>query len=113
MATAVSSSSTSMGTLATPLTSPSFTTSPTCASNVATVKDTTDPILTFQSDPSLPALLSSTSSVLSPIWKGTSLEIRVMSAKTAPLSTQLTRSPHRLLARSLSLVSLSRLTSQA
>ena len=63
MPTAISSSSTSMGTLATPLTSPSFTTSPTCATNATAAKETMDPILTFQSDPSLPALLSSTSSV--------------------------------------------------
>lgn len=63
MPTAVSSSSTSMGTLATPLTSPSFTTSPTCATNATAAKEAADPILTFQSDPSLPALLSSTSSV--------------------------------------------------
>ncbi|KAK0704752.1 hypothetical protein B0H67DRAFT_557495 [Lasiosphaeris hirsuta] len=62
--TAVSSSSTSMGGLvATPLTSPSETASPIYMMNPISTKDITDQILAFQSDPSLPALLSSTSSV--------------------------------------------------
>jgi len=62
--TAMSSSSTSMGALAaTPLTSPSETASPTFLANSASTKDITEQILAFQSDPSLPALLSSTSSV--------------------------------------------------
>lgn len=62
--TAVSSSSTSMGGLvATPLTSPSETASPIYMVNPISTKDITDQILAFQSDPSLPALLSSTSSV--------------------------------------------------
>ncbi|KAK1761270.1 Serine/threonine-protein kinase ssp1 [Echria macrotheca] len=62
--TAVSSSSTSMGALATtPLTSPSETASPIYMVNPLSTKDITEQILAFQSDPSLPALLSSTSSV--------------------------------------------------
>ncbi|KAK3371609.1 hypothetical protein B0T24DRAFT_530906 [Lasiosphaeria ovina] len=62
MATAVSSSSTSMGGLTTPLTSSSESTSPIYVINPITSKEA-DHILAFQSDPSLPALLSSTSSV--------------------------------------------------
>ncbi|KAH8892001.1 kinase-like protein [Thozetella sp. PMI_491] len=62
MGTNVSSSSTSMGAMITPLTSPSLTTSPTCASTTV-AKDAAEEMLAFQSDPSLPALLSSTSSV--------------------------------------------------
>jgi serine/threonine protein kinase len=62
--TAMSSSSTSMGALAaTPLTSPSETASPIYMVNPVSTKDITEQILAFQSDPSLPALLSSTSSV--------------------------------------------------
>ncbi|KAK5656232.1 hypothetical protein OQA88_4993 [Cercophora sp. LCS_1] len=62
--TAVSSSSTSMGALAaTPLTSPSETASPVYMVNPCATKDLSDQIAAFQSDPSLPALLSSTSSV--------------------------------------------------
>lgn len=61
--TAMSSSSTSIGAMTTPLTSPSETTSPHYAINPALARDATDQILAFQSDPSLPALLSSTSSV--------------------------------------------------
>jgi len=53
-----------MGALAaTPLTSPSETASPIYMVNPASTKDITEQILAFQSDPSLPALLSSTSSV--------------------------------------------------
>jgi len=53
-----------MGALAaTPLTSPSESASPIYRAAAKDTKDTTDQILTFQSDPSLPALLSSTSSV--------------------------------------------------
>ena len=65
IATAVSSSSTSMAALnGTPLTSPSETASPMCPSRSGLFKDTSHhQILAFQSDPSLPALLSSTSSV--------------------------------------------------
>lgn len=62
--TAMSSSSTSMGALAaTPLTSPSETASPIYMVKPISTKDITEQILAFQSDPSLPALLSSTSSV--------------------------------------------------
>ncbi|KAK3944515.1 Serine/threonine-protein kinase ssp1 [Diplogelasinospora grovesii] len=61
--TALSSSSTSMGALTTPLTSPSDTTSPICGANLSVSREAADQILAFQSDPSLPALLSSTSSV--------------------------------------------------
>ena len=63
LATAISSSSTSMGALTTPLTSPSETASPVYMINPSLTKDSVDPIMAFQSDPSLPALLSSTSSV--------------------------------------------------
>ncbi|KAK3314764.1 hypothetical protein B0H66DRAFT_321517 [Apodospora peruviana] len=63
MTTAMSSSSTSIGALTTPLTSPSETTSPIYVINPTLSRDATDHILAFQSDPSLPALLSSTSSV--------------------------------------------------
>jgi len=53
-----------MGALtATPLTSPSESASPIFRTTAKDTKDTTEQILTFQSDPSLPALLSSTSSV--------------------------------------------------
>jgi [calcium/calmodulin-dependent protein kinase] kinase len=53
-----------MGALAaTPLTSPSETASPIYMVNPLSSKDITEQILAFQSDPSLPALLSSTSSV--------------------------------------------------
>ncbi|KAK3387467.1 hypothetical protein B0H63DRAFT_521519 [Podospora didyma] len=63
IATAVSSSSTSMGTTTTPLTSPSESMSPIYVIDQMTMKNSADQILAFQSDPSLPALLSSTSSV--------------------------------------------------
>jgi len=64
IATTLSSSLTSMGALTTPLTSPSETTSPTTyVINPNLTKDAVEQILAFQSDPSLPALLSSTSSV--------------------------------------------------
>ncbi|KAH8906817.1 kinase-like protein [Coniochaeta sp. PMI_546] len=62
--TAVSSNSTSLGNLSTPLTSPSEAASPICIANPMPFKGhNADQILAFQSDPSLPALLSSTSSV--------------------------------------------------
>lgn len=62
--TTMSSSSTSIGAFAaTPLTSPSETASPIYMVNPIPTKDMADQILAFQSDPSLPALLSSTSSV--------------------------------------------------
>ncbi|KAM7199568.1 Serine/threonine-protein kinase ssp1 [Rhypophila sp. PSN 637] len=61
--TTMSSSSTSFGAMTTPLTSPSETTSPRYAINPTMTRDATDQMLAFQSDPSLPALLSSTSSV--------------------------------------------------
>lgn len=62
--TAFSSNSASMGNLTTPLTSPSEMASPVCIANPTPLKDhNTQQILAFQSDPSLPALLSSTSSV--------------------------------------------------
>jgi [calcium/calmodulin-dependent protein kinase] kinase len=64
--TGVSSTSTSMAAIYTPMTSPSDTASPIYPShhsNPALFKGSADQILTFQSDPSLPALLSSTSSV--------------------------------------------------
>ncbi|KAK3320740.1 hypothetical protein B0T19DRAFT_247045 [Cercophora scortea] len=63
IATAMSSSSTSIGALTTPLTSPSETTSPIYTAPPGMTKEAADQILAFQSDPSLPALLSSTSSV--------------------------------------------------
>ncbi|KAK1832779.1 Serine/threonine-protein kinase ssp1 [Podospora conica] len=64
IATTMSSSSTSMRALVgTPLTSPSESASPLYVSTGRSAKDTAEQILTFQSDPSLPALLSSTSSV--------------------------------------------------
>lgn len=62
--TAVWSNSTSLGNMSTPLTSPSEATSPVSIVNPIPVKGrNADQILAFQSDPSLPALLSSTSSV--------------------------------------------------
>jgi len=62
--TGKSSSSTSMGAMTTPLTSPSESASPVYGSNSqVSKKDSSEQIFTFQSDPSLPALLSSTSSV--------------------------------------------------
>ncbi|KAK4167370.1 putative Serine/threonine-protein kinase [Cladorrhinum sp. PSN259] len=61
--TAKSSSSTSIGALTTPLTSPSETASPVIGINTNLAQDATERMLAFQSDPSLPALLSSTSSV--------------------------------------------------
>ena len=63
IATAKSSSSASIGALTTPLTSPSETASPVYGINTSLAKDATERMLAFQSDPSLPALLSSTSSV--------------------------------------------------
>ncbi|KAL2020780.1 hypothetical protein VTK56DRAFT_7978 [Thermocarpiscus australiensis] len=63
IATAKSSSSTSMGTMTSPLTSPSESEGPIYGVNSDMAKEVTDQILAFQSDPSLPALLSSTSSV--------------------------------------------------
>ncbi|KAK3344656.1 hypothetical protein B0H65DRAFT_572860 [Neurospora tetraspora] len=59
----VSSSTTSMGALTSPLTSPSEAASPQYCSKQNLTKDAVEQILAFQSDPSLPALLSSTSSV--------------------------------------------------
>ncbi|KAJ9130396.1 Serine/threonine-protein kinase ssp1 [Pleurostoma richardsiae] len=65
--TAISSSSASAEALTTPLTSPSEVTSPLCVANPIPLKDISeqivDQILAFQSDPSLPALLSGASSV--------------------------------------------------
>ncbi|KAK4042738.1 hypothetical protein C8A01DRAFT_44232 [Parachaetomium inaequale] len=61
--TGKSSSSTSMGALTTPLTSPSESASPIYGLNNQMTKEVADRMLAFQSDPSLPALLSSTSSV--------------------------------------------------
>ncbi|KAL2134060.1 hypothetical protein VTI74DRAFT_1116 [Chaetomium olivicolor] len=63
IATGKSSSSTSMGAMATPLTSPSESASPIYGLNNQMTKEVADRMLAFQSDPSLPALLSSTSSV--------------------------------------------------
>lgn len=64
LCTAISSNSTSLGNLSTPLTSPSETGSPICIANPMPFKGhNAEQILAFQSDPSLPALLSSTSSV--------------------------------------------------
>jgi [calcium/calmodulin-dependent protein kinase] kinase len=63
IATGKSSSSTSMGALTTPLTSPSESASPIYGLNNQMTKEVADRMLAFQSDPSLPALLSSTSSV--------------------------------------------------
>lgn len=60
IATGKSSSSTSMGGLTTPLTSPSSSASPIYGFNTHMSKEAAEQ---FQSDPSLPALLSSTSSV--------------------------------------------------
>jgi len=62
-ATGPSSSSTSMGALTTPLTSPSESASPIYGLNNQMTKEVADRMVAFQSDPSLPALLSSTSSV--------------------------------------------------
>jgi [calcium/calmodulin-dependent protein kinase] kinase len=62
-ATGKSSSSTSMGALTTPLTSPSESASPICEPSSQMTKEVSERMLAFQSDPSLPALLSSTSSV--------------------------------------------------
>ncbi|OIW27713.1 kinase-like protein [Coniochaeta ligniaria NRRL 30616] len=62
--TVVSSNSTSLGNLSTPLTSPSEAASPISIANPMPFKGhNAEQILAFQSDPSLPALLSSTSSV--------------------------------------------------
>lgn len=62
--TAVSSNSTSLGNLSTPLTSPSESASPISIAIPMPFKGhSAEQILAFQSDPSLPALLSSTSSV--------------------------------------------------
>ena len=64
IATGKSSSSTSMGALTTPLTSPSESASPIYGlNNSQMTKEAVDQMMAFQSDPSLPALLSSTSSV--------------------------------------------------
>ena len=63
IATGKSSSSTSMGALMTPLTSPSESASPIYGHPGQMPKEVADRMLAFQSDPSLPALLSSTSSV--------------------------------------------------
>ncbi|EAQ86953.1 hypothetical protein CHGG_08206 [Chaetomium globosum CBS 148.51] len=63
IATGKSSSSTSMGALTTPLTSPSESASPIYGLNNQMTKEVADRMVAFQSDPSLPALLSSTSSV--------------------------------------------------
>ncbi|XWW94695.1 hypothetical protein V2A60_002641 [Cordyceps javanica] len=60
-ATVKSASTDSMEVIATPLTSPSETTSP--VGTAPTSKGTSEKILAFQSDPSLPALLSNASSV--------------------------------------------------
>ncbi|KAL2184838.1 kinase-like protein [Thermothelomyces heterothallicus CBS 203.75] len=62
-ATGPSSSSTSVGALTTPMTSPSESASPIYGLNNQMTKEVADRMLAFQSDPSLPALLSSTSSV--------------------------------------------------
>ncbi|KAL2157831.1 hypothetical protein VTH06DRAFT_5100 [Thermothelomyces fergusii] len=62
-ATGPSSSSTSMGTLTTPMSSPSESASPIYGFSNQITKEVADRMLAFQSDPSLPALLSSTSSV--------------------------------------------------
>ncbi|KAL2155554.1 hypothetical protein VTH82DRAFT_296 [Thermothelomyces myriococcoides] len=62
-ATGPSSSSTSMGALTTPMPSPSESVSPIYGLNNQMTKEVADRMLAFQSDPSLPALLSSTSSV--------------------------------------------------
>ncbi|EAA27566.1 serine/threonine protein kinase [Neurospora crassa OR74A] len=61
--TIVWSSTTSMAALTSPLTSPSEAASPRYSSKQSLTKDAVEQILAFQSDPSLPALLSSTSSV--------------------------------------------------
>ncbi|KAK4188841.1 hypothetical protein QBC35DRAFT_183763 [Podospora australis] len=61
--TAKSSSTTSIDALTTPMTSPSETASPVYGVDPRLAKEATEHILAFQSDPSLPALLSSTSSV--------------------------------------------------
>jgi serine/threonine protein kinase len=61
MTTVKSSSTDSLEAVGTPLTSPSEVTSPVSAH--APVKNVSDRMLTFQSDPSLPALLSESSSV--------------------------------------------------
>ncbi|KAK4120024.1 kinase-like protein [Parathielavia appendiculata] len=63
IATGKSSSSTSIDADTTPLTSPSESASPIYGLNNQMTKDVADRMLAFQSDPSLPALLSSTSSV--------------------------------------------------
>ncbi|KAK4101877.1 Pkinase-domain-containing protein [Parathielavia hyrcaniae] len=57
------SSSTSIGANTTPLTSPSQSASPIYGLNTQMTKEVAERMLAFQSDPSLPALLSSTSSV--------------------------------------------------
>ncbi|TPX09989.1 uncharacterized protein E0L32_008836 [Thyridium curvatum] len=59
----VSSKSTSFGAIATPLTSPSDIMSPIGSHTSNTARDVKDSMLAFQSDPSLPALLSGASSV--------------------------------------------------
>jgi SNF1-activating kinase 1 len=63
MTTAKSSSSTSFGALTTPLTSPSEVTSPISMADFPASKPSSQAMLAFQSDPSLPALLSGASSV--------------------------------------------------
>lgn len=63
LVTAYSTSSVSMAAMTTPLTSPSEVTSPVSTANLAASKRPSENMLVFQSDPSLPALMSGASSV--------------------------------------------------
>lgn len=60
---AVSSSVTSFGAIATPMTSPSLVTSPLCHTAPTNSREKVDVMPAYQSDPSLPALMSGASSV--------------------------------------------------
>ncbi|KAI7927417.1 serine/threonine-protein kinase ssp1 [Pyricularia oryzae] len=63
ISTVVSSSVTSLGGVCTPMTSPSIVASPVCQTTTANTRDTPESMPVFQSDPSLPALMSGASSV--------------------------------------------------
>ena len=63
MSMAVSSSVTSFGAIATPMTSPSVVTSPLCYTVPTNSREKVDVMPAYQSDPSLPALMSGASSV--------------------------------------------------
>jgi hypothetical protein len=87
MMTAKSTSLTSLGGLDTPLTSPSELTSPTSAVDVNSAKTNPQQMLAFQSDPSLPALLSGASSVSNDMESELLGQPGVVGTRTALLET--------------------------